>query len=127
LIKHVQRALFFFGKIYFCCHYRHHFDELKKFATLPSQEGVEAMEAHLHGKGREVTLSLQFIEHGFEQETLGIPLDESGAKFAEDRKMKSLIIEFQVKCILPIDTRTHRFSGLPVGKSFGELQKGHQR
>lgn len=81
----------------------------------------------LAASGFEESSLLQFIEHGFEQQVLSFPPDEPGAKFAEHRKMKPLIFEFEVKSILPIDTCTHRLSGLAVGKPFGELHQGHQR
>ena len=65
-------------------------------------------------------------EQGLEEQRLRRPSDQAGAKFTEDRAIKSRIRQLPAEDVFPIETTAHGVGRLAIGEAFGTWQERDQ-
>lgn len=66
-------------------------------------------------------------EQGIQQAVFRRAVREACPELEEHREVEAGVSKLEAEGILPVNTRPHRFGGLPVRESFRELHDGHKR
>jgi len=56
-----------------------------------------------------------------------VPLNQTITKAGQNRVIETRIAQFKTQKVLPVNPSAHGFSGIPVGKTFGELHDRYER